>query len=321
MKKLIFAVVLFAAMIFLNPTSAMALECREGSGGVSLSPTSDDFSFSAGDVHEGSIKIKNINSSAPASFKVYAAPYSIDENNEKDFTTEKARTQISRWIEFDGPDGYTNEAVFEVAACSELEVSYRVVVPGSIPDGGQYAVVFVEGMGGEGGSGIRAISRAGMLLYGRASGGETIENAEISDLKIETSDNATDKDGQPINKTIIKASAVVNNTGNVDVAVTSDLKIENIFGSELYHHANYDSALPDGSTKVSEVWSETPLIGLFKVTYTVSAPGGGEQTVTRIILLCPIWAGLIAAVMLIIVIIGIMSMIDKRRKRKAKYGF
>ena len=320
MKKLVFVLAVFADSILATP--ALAVECKEGAGGISLSPASEDFNFDAGDVHEGTIKIKNMNASAATNLKVYAAPYSVNEDSNKDFTTNKARTQISRWIEFMGPDGgYASEAVFEVGACEERTVNYRVVVPNSIPDGGQYAVIFVENVGSEDGGGIKTVSRAGMLVYGRANGGETIEQAEIHDLKVGTSEDATDNEGHAIKKTIVMVEAEVKNTGNVDVAAIGDFKVENVFGGELYHHTAYTSVLPDGTTKVSDTWNDTPIIGLLKVTYSLSVPGGGEQTATRIILVCPMWAGIIAAVLLIIVAMGVLSILKKRRERKAKYGF
>ncbi len=321
MKKILLVVSLVAVMAFLKTAPAYAVECKEGVGGISLSPASEDFNFDGGDIHEGTLKIKNMSASAPASLRVYAAPYSVDENKNKDFTTEKARTQISRWIEFAGADGYAAEATFELAACTEQTVNYRVVVPESVPDGGQYAVIFVENNGNSDGGGIRTVSRAGMLVYGRANGGETIEKAEFGELKIGTSEDAKDSDGNPIKKTVIMAGAEVKNTGNVDVAVIGDLKVENIFGGELYHHTAYDSALPDSAIDVTNVWADTPMIGLFKVTYSLSSPGAETITATQVVFICPTWAGAVLAVLLIIVAMGILSLVDKRRKRKAKYDF
>ena len=321
MKKVLVAAVLAAVMSVFGVASASAMECKEGVGGISLSPASEDFTFSAGDVHDGTIKIKNMSADSSASIKVYTAPYSVNEDSSKDFTTDKQRTQISRWIEFAGQDGYVKEAIFEVAACSEQVINYHVVVPDSIPDGGQYAVIFAEGSGGKGGAGIKTVSRAGMLVYGRAEGGETIEKAELLDLKIETSDDATDAEGNKINKTVIKVGANVKNTGNVDIAAIGDFKVENLFGAELYHHTAYDSILPDATTPVTDVWNDTPMIGLFKVTYSLSAPGAEETTITRFIFVCPWPILIVVLILLAIMIIGLISILKKRRIRKAKYGF
>lgn len=320
MKKSIFILALFAMTMIAAP--AYAVECKEGAGGISLSPASEDFSFEAGDVHESTIKIKNMNASDTSNLKVYAAPYSVDENSTKDFTTNKPRTQISRWIEFEGPDGeYAQEAIFEVGPCDERTVNYRVVVPDSIPDGGQYAVIFVENAGSGSDAGIKTVSRAGMLVYGRASGGETIEQAEILDIRVGTSDEAKDKDGQPLGKTVVSVGGEVKNTGNVDIAVTGDFKVTNVFGQELYHNTAYTSVLPDATMKITDDWADTSMIGLFMVTYSLSAPGVETREVTQLVFICPLPVLIVMVLFLIVVIVGIVSIRKKRRERKARYGF
>lgn len=321
MKKILTAMAFAVVVAAFSTGPVFASECKEGVGGISLSPASEDFNFSGGDIHEGTLKIKNMSANSAASLKVYAAPYSINENSNKDFTTDKPRTQISRWIEFEGPDGYAPEAVFEMEACSEREVKYRVVVPESIPDGGQYAVIFVENAGGENNSGIKTVSRAGMLVYGRAQGGETIETGEILNTKIETVGDATDSDGNPVKKTVIRVGAEVKNTGNVDIATTGDFKVENLFGAELYHHTAYDSILPDATMNVSDTWDNTPMIGLFRVTYSMSIPGAEDVVISQLVFVCPLPVLIVILLFVIVMIVGLVSIIKKRRIRKAKYGF
>ncbi|MBR6965041.1 hypothetical protein IKH83_01870 [Candidatus Saccharibacteria bacterium] len=314
MKK-IFAAVAFAMLVTVfGAVSVSALDCKTGAGGVSIAPVSEDFSFHSGDVHEGKVKVKNISSENDAKYRVYTAPYSAgSSDNEKDFSTATDHTQISNWIEFEGEDGYLTEIIVSVPACTEKEVSYRVNVPSSVPAGSQHAVIFVETYKDEPSSGISSVSRAGMIVSGSALDGETIEQAEVVDLVVEN--------GTLDNKTGIYAQSIVKNTGNIDIATTNELKIENIFGQELWHDSNSIAVLPDSSHKNTIMWEDVPMLGLFKVIYTVHATGVESQTITRFVFVCPLPLLIVVLVLVVIVIIGIITTIKKRRIRKMRYGF
>ena len=314
MKKIFAAVAFMMAPAIFGVASVSALDCKTGVGGVSVAPVSEDFSFHSGDVHESKIKVKNVSSENDAKYRIYATPYSASGNdNEKDFATANDHTQISNWIEFAGEEGYSTEVIVSLSACSEKEVEYRVNVPDSVPAGSQHAVIFVETYNDGPSSGISSVSRAGLIVSGSALDGETIERAEVADLIIE---NGTLND-----KTGIYAQSTVKNTGNIDVAATNELRIENIFGQELWHDISSVAVLPDSSHKNTIMWEEVPMLGLFKVTYTVHANGVETQTITRFIFVCPLPILIAVLVLAAIVVVGIIVTIKKRRIRKMRYGF
>ena len=116
---------------------------------ISISPVSEILQLSANSVYEDSFKISN-NGGSDMKFEVYAAPYAYtysesDDTYQLGFSRENNYTQIVRWITFKQTDGnYAEKAVFTAAPNSNVEVTYRISTPESIPAGGQYAVLFAH---------------------------------------------------------------------------------------------------------------------------------------------------------------------------------
>lgn len=323
MKKIMRVLGLSCLFTLCLAAPTFAEGCDESSSGFSISPVTKVLTLEGGNTYDDTFLVKNV-SSAPASFRVYASPYSVtDENYNVNFSNETNYTQITRWIEFkDASGNYVTEATFTVDSCTELEISYHVATPESIPNGGQYAVIFAEGVNDSTSGGIKAISRVGLVIYGRATG-ETINSAEVRDLTISkvvdgsidmSSHSGEIKGGD----TMINTSAVVQNTGNVDITARSVLTVKNIFGAELFSHKDSISVLPETSRKITDIWEETPFFGLFSVTYTVTAI---DQTVSvsRLVLVMPLAIILLVLVLVAIIVIWIIIRIKKHRARKARY--
>lgn len=321
MKKIfkVLSVAVLAAVIFSAPVSADS--CTEGNTGLSISPVNKTLTLEGGKTYdEDTFVVKNVGTEE-ASFRVYASPYSAaDENYNMNFSSETNYTQISRWISFKDANGnFVNETTFTVPACSEQEIAYKVTTPDSIPNGGQYAVIFAEGINNSSDGGIKAISRVGLLVYGRASG-TTINTAEISNLSIlkNADESLSSKDGKKITKAVIHATATVKATGNVDVNAQSTLTVKNLFGGELYKNTANNSVLPESTRKIVDVWEDTPYFGLFWVTYTVTAAGVPQEITNLVFLLpLPILVGIL--VLIAIIVIWIVTMVKKNRARKSRY--
>lgn len=314
MKKALLFAFLVVALPFFRIDHTSALDCKSGAGGVSLSPISQDFSFKTGEVYDGKVTVKNISSDSDSKYRVYTSPFSANkDNNEKDFVTKKDHTQISEWIRFIDGDELVPEIIVSVPACSEMEVSYKVNIPESVPDGSQHAVIFVETYKNELNGGINAVSRAGMIVTGIALDGETIEKSEITNVSI---NNGTLND-----KTGIFAQVEAKNDGNVDAALMSTMTIENIFGQELWRDELNAVVMPDSSYKGSVMWDNVPFIGLFKVKYMVSIQGSESEEFTQIVFVCPLPVLIVVLGLVVIVVWGIIVGVKKRRIRKAKFGF
>ena len=291
---------------------------------ISISPVSKILQLSANSVYEDSFKISN-NGGSDMKFEVYAAPYAYtysesDDTYQLGFSRENSYTQIVRWITFKQTDGnYAEKAVFTAAPNSNVEVTYRISTPESIPAGGQYAVLFAHTLSDStNASGIKTEASPGLVVYGRGEG-ETHASSEISKLEIKNTmmvDN--------VEKPIINASAKVKNTGNVDFMASGKLKVTGIFGQVYYETSGTSnksrvSIIPEAELPLSDSWDETPFFGLFNVQWTVTGNGGTTETITRFIIIMPPAILITIILLLTIVIVWIIIMVRKRKERRSKF--
>lgn len=278
---------------------------------LQISPVSNRVSFSAGGEYDYSFSVSNIGSES-FSYHVYAAPYSVTgEDYNVSFSNETNRTQISRWIQFYDSDGkLSSTASFKINPGETQSVAYRVSVPDDIPSGGQYACIFAESDETEGsvsGSGIKTVSRVGLIVYGRSSDGETIDSAAINNITIPTF----------MTSGKITAGATVKNEGNTDFEATFAVNIKSLFGRQLYEKNSSYNVLPDTERHIDMEWDETPFMGIFQVRYVVRALDQLED-VTRIVIIMPIFVIILAIILLTLIIIWIIILVRKRRERKSR---
>ena len=278
---------------------------------LQLAPISNRVTLTPGTAQEYSFNVSNTGSEQFV-YNVYAAPYSfVDETYDINFSTETNRTQVSRWIEFKNADGeWADSATFTLASGEKQVVSYRIVVPEDIPDGGQYAAIFAETDPSAGkeltGSGIQTVSRAGLVIYGRTSG-DTRDEAVISDYDFHTL----------LTHGNVNTGARVTNNGNTDFEAKYSLTIKTVFGKTVYDRSNSYSVLPETTRKISLEWAETPSFGIFKATARVSAL---DQVVekTKIVMIVPLFVIIIMLLLLTILIVWTIILIKKRNEQKSK---
>ena len=299
---------------------------------ISIAPVSKILQLEPSSTYEDSLKVSNDGSEA-IKFEVYAAPYSYVYSEEDDtyslgFSKENNYTQITRWISIkDKDDKYTERPIFTAEPGKTVEVFYRVKTPDSIPDGGQYAVLFAHTLSeASDASGIRTEASPGMIIYGR-SNGETVIAAEISDMVINrtiTKEASMEEGGQNVNKDIvfehINASAKIKNTGNLDFNAKGILKVEGILGGSYYETPENEariSIIPETELVISDEWEETPAFGLYKVTWTITA---GEETQTQemVVFLMPPSVIIISIILLTFIIVWIIIMVRKRKERRSR---
>ena len=281
---------------------APALTVSPATAGVSLKPgASVDYTLVV-----TNDKAESLNISA------YVAPYSIqNENYDIDFDKQTNRTQLSRWIKFVNADGsVTDNYKATVPGNSKSYVNYRVTVPEDIPAGGQYAAIFVQ-TGDDAkpleSSGLQAVSRVGVIIYGRGTG-ETEEKAEVTNLSVPSF-----MTGGPV-----VASALVTNTGNTDIEVEHSFTVTSIVGTEIYHSEGKDPVLPDAARRVKSEWENTQPMGIFRISYKVSVLGDSYE-INKLIIILPAYMIVIAIFVLTLLIIWIIILIRKRRERKSKF--
>jgi hypothetical protein len=308
MKRFLGVILVMAAsLIFAAPV--FADECTETGAGVLVTPIAKNLTIDGGGARiDDTFTVQN-QANKESVFKIYAAPYSEGEGK-KDFEKETNFTQISRWIKFlDASGGLVDTLEIRVPACSKREVNFRVITPDSIPDGGQYAVIFTESSD-EGSSVINSASRVGMLVYAHVNGGETIREISIDDLKIGKKVDSSDK-------TVIFAGAKLKNGGNIDLDVTTTLTIKNILGHEVYKNSSGVSLLPGSAVKeISDVWDSAPYLGLFVVDYEIMVGGEVKASSSQVVLLLPLPVLILVVPALIVVVVGVVLFIKKQRNKR-----
>lgn len=311
MKKLsiIFRIVLCALIVSASSLTVFADETVEdekakvSSPALQISPVTARISLDPSQVLEKSFEVKNTGSE-PFEFRVYATPYSTKDNHYNlDFETETNYTQISRWIKFfDADENLADEAKFNLLSGETKTVRYQITVPEDVAGGGQYASIFAETTTDEvQGSGIKTVSRAGLIVYASMSG-ETRREVKIGDMSLDSF-----LFGGNVN-----IHANVENTGNIDFQTSTEITIKSIFGKELYTNTTISTLLPETKRQLDTEWSNTPIYGLFRLHYKLSALGT-EMESEHLILVMPPYMLIITIVLLTCTIIVLVAYIRKKK--------
>jgi hypothetical protein len=277
---------------------------------LTVSPATTSVSLKPGASVDYTLVVNN-EKSENLDITVYAAPYSIqNEDYDVDFEKETPRTQISRWIEFVNADGSTTkEYKATVPANTKSNVVYRVNIPQDVPAGGQYASIFVQT--GDNAkpletSGLQAVSRVGVVVYGRSTG-ETEEKADITELSVPTF----------MLSGPVTASALVTNTGNTDIEASYSFTVKSIVGAELYHSEGKEPVLPDASRRMKQQWENTQPMGLFRVSYQIEILGEVYES-SKLVIILPVYMIVLAIFVLTLLIVWIIILVRKRRERKSR---
>lgn len=277
---------------------------------LQVSPVSERVVLNPGQSLDYQFNVENIGSEA-FTYKVYATPYSVtNKSYELNFSAENERTQISRWISFrDDAGNFVQEATFNIEPGDKQTIAYRVTVPGSVPDGGQYATIFAESIPKNSNSqtsGIKTVSRVGLVVYGRSSG-DTINEAEITDYKFDSF----------LTSGAVSSDATVKNSGNTDFETRYKLIVKSLFGKTIFEKESVYDVLPDTERDVSVEWPDTPLFGIFRVTSSISALDKSEDH-TKIVMIIPTFILIIMLVVLTILIVWLIMIIRKRKEQKSR---
>lgn len=309
--KLVIAALFALAMPIAATVPALADDKAPEKPAISLqiSPVSNRIFLVHGESANYSMNVDNIGSDE-FNFRVYAAPYTVaNENYDINFSNETKRTQITRWITFKTDAGdYASEATFKLAPGERKTVEYKVDVPEDVPGGGQYATVFAETVpsGNNQSTGIRTISRVGLIIYGRTDG-ETKDSAKIENTEIQAFMTSGD----------INVRSHIVNDGNTDFQASAKLTVKGFFGKELSTQTKGFDVLPDTSRNISVNWEDTPVMGLFHVSAEIKAL---DQTieVSKIVVVMPVFIIVIMAILLTILIVWIIILVKKRRSQRSR---
>lgn len=309
--KLLIAAIFAFSMPFVAVAPAMADDKAPEKPAISLqiSPVSNRIFMTHGESKTYTMNVNNIGSDE-FSFRVYAAPYTVaNENYDINFSNETKRTQITRWITFKTEAGdYAKEATFKVAPNERVTVEYKVDVPEDVPAGGQYATVFAETIPNKdaNSTGIRTVSRVGLIIYGRTDGA-TKDSAKVENTEIQAFMTSGD----------INVRSHVINDGNTDFQASVKLTVKGLFGKELSTQTKGFDVLPDTARNIAVNWEDTPVMGIFHVTAEIKALDQTE-TISKIVLVLPVFIIVIMAILLTILIVWIILLIKKRRSQRSR---
>lgn len=277
--------------------------------GVTIAPVIDEFTSESGTTTERSIKITNpvqeVVTLYPQALNIYSDNdkgqpkfYSLNERNSK--------YAVSDWITFSKP-------LIRIAPGEVEEFVYKLTVPKDSEPGGHYgAVLFstkppVVATADPKVSQVSVVGLVGTLVL-HTTPGKVIQEATLTDYTAPT----------VLIRPPANFSLTFQNTGNVHVKPTGEIKIRNMFGAVITSLKVNDgggNVLPDSTRKFEASWGfNWKQIGKYTAT-AIATFGSPEQQVTsvRIFYVIPIW--LLTALGLVILLI-IWRVIRKKIKPK-----
>lgn len=274
-----------------------------GLAGLSVSPTIQrSGNLEPGTTYTNRLLIEN-NGEKPFDFHMTAEPYSVENITYAPiYSVKNAFTQIVNWITF-------NDYKSHLEPGESSEVVYTVNVPEDVPGGGQYAIIFAETDNlSSSDESIKTTAKAGTILVARING-DTRLTGEIKKTSIPMFLLAPP----------VSATAMFENSGNVDADARMTLKIEKYITGELIYDGSADplekTILPDTTRELTVSWANVPRLGILKVTLNTEFMGDAEVK-TRIVLVCPIW--FMALIVLIILVIVARILARKREDARTR---
>lgn len=300
----IFLFTFFSALAITTPTHAADIDMR-------ITPVSNYFSLEVGAVHDYNLTISN-KGSEKFIFQLYASPYSIADADYAmvfDNNSPTKYNQIANWISFKNSEGdYEKKPQYEIQPGEDKLIQYRIDIPDSIPDGGQYCVIFAETISDQESttSSINAISRVAFSIVGHGAG-NTINSGEIEEFWI-TAPFSTDD---------IPVGTKVKNTGNTDFEMVYAYKVFSIFGKEIYSDNSSYIVLPETERRLTLNWDKAPLFGMFKARFSVAALDMVRDE-TKFVVIMPTFILIILLILLTIIVLWIIITIRKRKERSTR---
>jgi hypothetical protein len=259
---------------------------------LAISPVKKQLVLSPNASYSGTLKVMNTGANE-FDYTVYVRPYQVvDEAYTPDFETEVSRTQISRWVTLESEGGHL--VTDELA-----EIAYTINVPADVPDGGQYAVIFVEaGLDVEpGATGVTTRQRLGHLIYGRVDGTTREEGRLVEqDLK------------KWWWRLPVQATSLVENTGNVDFDVNYTLRAVSLFGQTRAEEVQTRVVLPSTRRLVTLELADLSPLGVYHVTQEVEVLGEKASITQTVWIISP----LVVTIVVVLFVIEAIYLVVKR---------
>lgn len=297
------AMIFCCSLCFFTPVFA------DGSS-IEISPASKSIKLDPGASYSDILTVKNIGNEG-FNFSVKISPYQVtNETYDPIYSINNNFTKIVDWISVPEGDIY-------VAPGEYADVPYTIEVPMDVPSGAQFAVISAVVGDPSNESAVQFLSSIGMVVSAEISG-NTRTGGEILSKNIEGF----------LLQPPIRATFSFSNTGNINSTATCTMRVSNFFnGSEVFSNAEDPKTflvMPD-TTRSGEIsWNGSPFLGVFRVNLNLTYLEE-NVTVSKIVILCPLWFLLAVIIFIIVAIILAVVKFKKRRpsssRRSKSFGF
>ena len=273
-------------------------------------PMSQNFTLVPGGTYTGSITVVNpVNSTSDFAYSVSVSPYNvIGEDYQADISNVSAYSKIADWITIDNPTG-------SVKPNESQEINFTINVPADAAAGGQYAAIMVSSdpskQESEGVS-INNVFALGSIIYADVEGEVTHEGSILQNNIPEFS-----------TVTPVAVSALLDNHGNVHenaifaLNVTNALTGEKIFPTDEDQNNHFSEiVMPETTRYITRNIDNLPALGIVKVEQTIYY-NNEVSTVSKNIVLCPIWFFLLVALVIFSIIGFIVASVRHHRRKKS----
>lgn len=282
-------------------TSAVFAEEEKPDYRIQVSPAKLELDLKPGESVTKNFRVQNTGTK-DFDFELSSGPYNVEgEEYKNDLSKVTDYNMIKDWITFSKDKG-------SVKAGESEEVTATVKVPKDVPAGGQYAVILARMIEpkDESASGIVAEKQVGILVFSKNVDGNTRTTGGVVDAKVPSFIFAPP----------IKATSVVENTGNVHADATYILQVYPFFGGEEVYsneeNPDVRTILPDTRRLNTLSWDGAPQLGIFKVKQTVKFLGETKE-IEKVVFICPIWFLLI---ILAVIFLAVFWIVGRARGRK-----
>ena len=269
-----------------------------------------DIHLTPGQRYEGEYKIYNEGTN-DISVVITTSPFSYSADYKNiDLMASSSYNQIQEWVEID-------RNPIPLKSGETKIVPFAINVPPDTRGGGQYfsfinRIIPNSEPGNQGGT-ANTVKQVSLTV------GTTVEGEDLDACSEMTSQKITFWQL----KSPITTSATIKNCGNVDFVAYGRVEVKSaIFSDKIIYETPVSDItelriFPNGenNSRGQEVsWNNPPMLGLFKVTQKITI-GDATETITKIVLLLPLWVALIA----IAAIIAIILLARATRKSFKRY--
>lgn len=298
MKRALYtAIFTFLLSLALFPAVAHATEPNQG---LAVTPPTFELSANPGDSLKNSIRVDNLTNTPLNVTTVLKNFTALGEEGQVGLSEEESGFSLASWIKVD-------PVAIEIPAKGSRVFTFTIQVPATAEPGGRFgSIVFKTDIKSIEGSGMAIGQEVGALIMLRIAG-EVNEQVHIEGF---SPLHSFQEYGPVAFETRIK------NTGNVHAKPTGTITITNFFGQEVATvPVEAKNVLPGAVRKLGSTWDVTSLFG--KYTATLSLQYGNQHMLTASTSFMVIPYRIVLAGLAIVLVIGMVLYLGRRRIKKA----